>query len=33
MKQAHEALAMAYRNLGQTDKAMAAELKAQGMLA
>jgi predicted AlkP superfamily phosphohydrolase/phosphomutase/tetratricopeptide (TPR) repeat protein len=33
MKRAHEALATAYRNLGQTDKAMAAELKAQGMLA
>ncbi len=33
MKLAHEALARAYRNLGQTDKAMAAELKARGMLA
>ena len=33
LKLAHETLATAYRNLGQLDKAMAAELKAQGLLA
>lgn len=33
MQVAHKTLASAYRNLGQTDKALAAELRAKGTLA
>jgi predicted AlkP superfamily phosphohydrolase/phosphomutase/tetratricopeptide (TPR) repeat protein len=33
MRDGHEALALAYRNAGRTDKAMAAELRAKGIMA